>query len=435
MSAVTVTAEADIQHAESADRTVTSRARRPGTPAAERKRRQRERDTALLFERADWQLFLDPSSLPQKAGCQPADLCRIVLRELVDNALDTGATATLDRQGDYWIVGDDGPGLDPLDVPRVFAVNRSLLSSKRIRLPLRGMLGNGLRVVVGAVAASEGSLVVETRGRRLTLSTDGATGLTNVVSDEAVALRLGLRVSLMFGPELPRQSTSDDAWARIAIDLAAHGNYSGGSSPWWYSPRDLHRLMQQVVPDDTTVGQLCDELGFPLADDRSARSLGSKDAVVLLERLRAGTEPVPPDQLGMLGRDAYSGRHYAITTGFTSERCTQIPYVAEVWASCSRAEGRGDGGNASALLLLNRTPSAGRLTAHSVSGDLRITGCGMQRWVKAGTANYSLIISVITPYIELATDGKEPALYPFSQAIAEALRKACSAAHRALAVC
>jgi hypothetical protein len=42
-------------------------------------------------------------------------------------------------------------------VPRLFAVNRPLLSSKLKRLPLRGMLGHGLRVVMGAVAAFDGS--------------------------------------------------------------------------------------------------------------------------------------------------------------------------------------------------------------------------------------------------------------------------------------
>ncbi len=37
-------------------------------------------------------------------------------------------------------------------------------------MPLRGMLGNGLRVVMGAVAASDGWLAIETRGHRLTLA-------------------------------------------------------------------------------------------------------------------------------------------------------------------------------------------------------------------------------------------------------------------------
>lgn len=50
-------------------------ARRPGTPAAERKRQQRARDNAaLLFERDDWLLFVDPATLSQKAGCQTEDL-------------------------------------------------------------------------------------------------------------------------------------------------------------------------------------------------------------------------------------------------------------------------------------------------------------------------------------------------------------------------
>ena len=85
------------QQGQSRGRTVTS-ARRPGTLAAERKRQQRARDNAaLLFERDDWLLFIDAATLPQKAGCQPENLRQIVLRELVDNALDAGAQARRQR--------------------------------------------------------------------------------------------------------------------------------------------------------------------------------------------------------------------------------------------------------------------------------------------------------------------------------------------------
>lgn len=133
--------------------------------AAERKRRQRERERMrqaggeppVLFENEDWQLFLDWDTLPQKAGCYPHRLPEIVIKELVDNALDAGARVTLYEEDGAWIVTDDGPGLDPADVPRLFTVRRPLRSSKRGRRPLRGMLGNGLRVVAGAVAAT-GSL-------------------------------------------------------------------------------------------------------------------------------------------------------------------------------------------------------------------------------------------------------------------------------------
>jgi Histidine kinase-, DNA gyrase B-, and HSP90-like ATPase len=178
------------QQADSPSRPVTSR--RTGTSPAERKRQQRARDRQqLVYETPDWQLFIDSATLPQKAGCQPHCIRQIVLKELVDNALDAGANVTLDWDGDTWVVSDDGPGMDPADVPKLYAVNRPLLSSKLRRLPLRGMLGNGLRVVVGAVVAYGGSLVVQTRGRRLTLSICSTTGVTTVATDEPVPGVLG----------------------------------------------------------------------------------------------------------------------------------------------------------------------------------------------------------------------------------------------------
>src|SRR5258708_36033273 len=119
--------------------------------SAGRMRRLRQRD--LVYQREDWQLFLDPSTLSQKAGCNAEDINKIVLKELVDNALDAGANVDLTHENGTWVVTDDGPGLTIEDVQRFFCVNRPLLSSKLKRLPLRGMLGNGLRVVMGAVSA------------------------------------------------------------------------------------------------------------------------------------------------------------------------------------------------------------------------------------------------------------------------------------------
>jgi signal transduction histidine kinase len=164
----------------------------PDRTATERKRRQRERqrDAAnarapLLFERADWQLFLRRETLPQKAGCEPGQIARIVLKEVVDNALDTGSDdVTIDEIPGGWRVTDRGPGIEPEDVPRFFAVNRPLLSSKLKRLPLRGMLGNGLRVVMGAVAAFNGKISVTSRGHRLALAIDNITGETRIAGDE-----------------------------------------------------------------------------------------------------------------------------------------------------------------------------------------------------------------------------------------------------------
>jgi hypothetical protein len=141
------------------------------TPSALRKRRQRERDreqAQIFYQREDWQLFLDPATLCQKAGCYPSELTKIVLKELTDNGLDTGALTTLKflPASSECVIADTGPGLDPKDVPVIFAVNRPLRSTKLKRLLLRGMLGNGLRVVLGAVSALEGRITVNTCGHR-----------------------------------------------------------------------------------------------------------------------------------------------------------------------------------------------------------------------------------------------------------------------------
>jgi hypothetical protein len=66
--------------------------------AAERMRRKRERDKAakvgvaepLLFETPDWHLFLGRHTLPQRAGCQPNQIGRVILKELVGRAARTG---------------------------------------------------------------------------------------------------------------------------------------------------------------------------------------------------------------------------------------------------------------------------------------------------------------------------------------------------------
>jgi hypothetical protein len=127
-----------------------------------RKQQQRERQRAavapVLYSRPDWRLFLNRNTLPQKAGCELRQIGRVVLKELVDNALDAGADEVTLTGGDTSCqLTDDGPGID--DVAILFAVNRPLISSKLRRLPTRGMLGNGLRVVEMPALPSQGTRI------------------------------------------------------------------------------------------------------------------------------------------------------------------------------------------------------------------------------------------------------------------------------------
>jgi hypothetical protein len=117
----------------------------------------------LKFERADWTSFRTVEGLQQKAGVAQSKLRRLVLKELADNALDTGARVRIGQlPGGGYFVEDGGSGIEgqPEEIARLFTIARPMISTKLLGLPTRGALGNGLRVVAGAVVASEGSLVV-----------------------------------------------------------------------------------------------------------------------------------------------------------------------------------------------------------------------------------------------------------------------------------
>ena len=164
----------------------------------------------MKFERADWTSFRTVEGLQQKAGVAQSKLRRLVLKELADNALDTGARVRIGQlpDGGYFIE-DDGSGIEgqPEEIARLFSIARPMISTKLLRLPTRGALGNGLRVVAGAVLASEGSLVVTTRNRRIELRPE-RDGSTTVVTVTPVDFRIGTRVEIGFGPAIPADANA-----------------------------------------------------------------------------------------------------------------------------------------------------------------------------------------------------------------------------------
>jgi DNA mismatch repair ATPase MutL len=155
-----------------------------------------------MGERPDWALFRSIEGLQQKSGVAASELRRLVLKEIADNALDTGAELTagfVDREKglDLHFIEDDGPGLDgtPEEIAELFSIRRPMRSSKLLRLPQRGALGNGLRVVAGAVLASEGSLAVITSNKRIKLRPE-ADGSTAVIKVTPVDHPIGTRIEI-----------------------------------------------------------------------------------------------------------------------------------------------------------------------------------------------------------------------------------------------
>ena len=197
-----------------------------------------------MFVREDWTLFRNLSTLSQKAGVPVSQLRRLVVKELVDNALDASGSVEFGKTGanTYW-VEDRGSGIpgDAAAIASLFSVRRPLTSTKIVRLPVRGALGNGLRVVVGAVLASGGTLEVQTRGVRYHLQPRDD-GSTTILSQKPVtSTRTRITVTL---PEGVPPDDGDLMLAKLAQEFAFAKTYTGKSSPYWYDSDSFHELMQ-----------------------------------------------------------------------------------------------------------------------------------------------------------------------------------------------
>jgi hypothetical protein len=188
-------------------------------------------------------------------------LRRLVLKELADNALDTGARVRIGQlPGGGYFVEDGGSGIEgqPEEIAQLFSIARPMISTKLLGLPTRGALGNGLRVVAGAVVASEGSLVVTARNRWIELHPE-RNGSTTVVTVTPVDFPVGTRVEIGFGPAIPVDA---DAlrWAVVATEMAEGQSYQGKSSPWWYDAPQFHELL--LASGAAPVRELVARLGW-----------------------------------------------------------------------------------------------------------------------------------------------------------------------------
>lgn len=398
------------------------------------------------FEREDWTSFRTVEGLQQKAGVARGLLRRLVLKELADNGLDAGADVTVGRLvGGGYFVEDDGPGIGgpPDDIARILSVNRPMVSSKLVRLPTRGALGNGLRVVTGAVLASNGSLTVITRNRRMTLRPE-TTGMTTVVEVTDVDHPVGTRIEISLGHTIEADDL-DLAWAEAACETGAVGTtYEGETSPLWYDVAHFHELI--LASGDRPLRELiarfdgCSgaKAGTILAKAGLGRALCSgidrHQATRLLQISRQHARPVKPERLGVVGADLFPERYYAIERGTVSigslSPQAEIPFVIETWIERS-----GPKSDASLVALVNRTPITQEINVYRSSqtkGELYLRGCGLSHCMNIpAKGNFGICLNLTTPFCEITSDGKAPNLEPFAPWIGAAISKAIRKAHRA----
>ena len=173
------------------------------------------------------------------------------MREAISKVSSRGAVTLEQVDSDTWAVTDNGPGLDRGQIAALFSPNRPLASSKLLRRPTRGMIGNGLRVVSGAAVASGGQLWVESRGRRYEIVTDRTTGASRAVPVPCDApCSQGTKVTIRFGPALPR-SDDDGRLARDALRFPGLACDPFRSHIGWYGQdpgTSLPRPRRQIHP-------------------------------------------------------------------------------------------------------------------------------------------------------------------------------------------
>jgi signal transduction histidine kinase len=393
----------------------------------------------LKFERPDWSLFKTVEGLQQRAGVPKPQLRRLVVKELVDNGLDNGGAVKIETLPDGYAIVDDGPGIDPEAVPHLFSISRPMVSSKLLRLPSRGALGNGLRVVAGAVLASDGSLVVTTRNRRIGLRPE-RNGTTTVIGVEAVKFPVGTRVEIRLGPALP-VGINDRFWGDIACRLAGCGTqYAGKSSPWWYDVDQFAELLfasgtrpvrELIANLDGCTGGKAGEIVARAGLERTVcRDVTAPQVVKLLEIARAASRQVQPKRLGAVGPQAFLLCAYAITSGVASFGATrpkaEIPFVVEAWAEQRTQD------DTYLTACVNRTPVTGALEAARDKRDIDAYGCGLSHTIAKAPirVEFNIWINITTPYMPITSDGKAPDLRPFLDEIQAAVSKAVRKAHR-----
>ena len=127
--------------------------------------------------------YFELDALRTATGVDEEDFGKVIVKELVDNALDATekvehphivVCADLDDSDEYvFTVEDNGPGLSREDLEKIIDFDRYASSKSTVMAPTRGRLGNALKTIIGipiAMMSDRGGvlypLTVHSRGRR-----------------------------------------------------------------------------------------------------------------------------------------------------------------------------------------------------------------------------------------------------------------------------
>lgn len=347
--------------------------------------------------------FASKKELVAQTGHQVEEWPYVIVKELIDNALDACEEAgiapdilvTFDAAGIE--VADNGPGLPEQVVKDVLDFAVRVSSRDAYVSPTRGAQGNALKTLVAmpfVLDGEHGKLEIEARGGRHTIvmgvdhvrqqptirheATPGNNrgtrvrvhwnSASNEPDDKSRFLSFAGRF-LWLNPHL--SLTFDWFGDRIAISRTAEDwskwKPSDPTSPHWYTPERLGRLVAAYISHDAdkgrqkTVGEFVGEFRglsgsakrkailnatglfrAELSDLVKGNDLDHAAIQRLLMFMQSESKPVNPDILGVIGKDHFSARmrDLGCNMEFYSYRCAKgttegVPWVVEVAFGCS----------------------------------------------------------------------------------------------------
>jgi len=140
---------------------------------------------AVLLQRQVFEIsraaeYFTVRELQAQTGQLAENFAKVVLKELVDNALDACETAgvtpeiTIEISGQDTIamaVSDNGPGLPPETIRRILNFSTRTSDKAAYRSPSRGAQGNALKTILGIPQAigSQEPVIIESQGVRHTI--------------------------------------------------------------------------------------------------------------------------------------------------------------------------------------------------------------------------------------------------------------------------
>lgn len=311
--------------------------------------------------------FASEKELVAQTGHQRAAWPLVIVKELVDNAVDACEEAgiapviTVAADANGIIVADNGPGLPADTVEGILDFGVRISSREAYVSPTRGAQGNALKTVIAmpfVVDPDEGQVDIEAQGlhHAIKLTVDRirqepvvSHGTERIKRKSGTKIRVRLPVSPCSNDDETGtrflQMADDFAWLNPHLSITANWfgqkvgtkatdptwakwGPSDPTSPHWYTPQDLERLIAAYLSHDADRGRgrtvrelvaefrglsssakqktVLDATGLsrePLSGLVNANAIDLARVDSLLSAMQASSAPIKPAALGLIGRD------------------------------------------------------------------------------------------------------------------------------------